>query len=70
MIQLSFLIVGHTHEDIDQRLSFISSALKRQNIDSLEEMLQIIRERPTFIEPFIHTEHLEHIRDWKIFITP
>ena len=69
-IQLSFLIVGHTHEDIDQRFSYISSALKRQDIDSLEEMLQIIRERPTFTEPFIHAEHLEHIRDWKSFITP
>jgi hypothetical protein len=64
------LIVGHTHEDIDQRFSYISSALKRQDIDSLEEMLQIIRERPTFTEPFIHAEHLEHIRDWKSFITP
>ena len=41
-IQLSFLIVGHTHENIDQRFSYISSPLKRQDIDSLEEMLQII----------------------------
>ena len=35
-IQLSFLIVDHTHGDIDQRFSYISSALKRQDIDSLE----------------------------------
>ena len=27
-IQLLFLIVGHTHEDIDQRLSYKSSTLK------------------------------------------
>ena len=64
------MIVGHTHEDIDQRFSYISSALKRQDIDSLEEMLQIICERPTFTEPFIHVEHLEYIRDWKSFIPP
>ena len=32
-------------------------------------MLQIIRERPTLSEPFIHAEHLENIRDWKSFIT-
>ena len=27
-IQLSFMIVGHTHEDIDQHFSYISSTLK------------------------------------------
>ena len=68
--QLLFLIVGHTHEDIDQRFSFISSALKRQDTDFLEEMLQIIHERPTFNDPFIDAEHLEYIIDWKSFITP
>jgi hypothetical protein len=28
-VQLSFLIVGHTHEDIDLRFSIISNTLKR-----------------------------------------
>ena len=27
-VRLSFLIVGHTHEDIDQQLSIISGVLK------------------------------------------
>ena len=44
--------------------------MKRQDIDSLEKMLQIIREHPTCIEPFIHAKHLEYIRDWKCFSTP
>ena len=69
-IQLSFLLVGHTHEDIDQRFSTISSALKRQDINSLKELLQIIQEKPTRTEPFVVAEHLEHIRDWKSFISP
>jgi hypothetical protein len=69
-IQLSFLIVGHTHEDIDQRFSSISSALKHQDIDSLKEFLDVIRARPIHTEPFVHAEHLEHIRDWSKFITP
>ena len=69
-IQLSFLIVGHTHEDIDQRFCYKSSALKRQNIYSLKEMFQINCERPSFTKPFIHAKHLEYIRDWKSFITP
>jgi hypothetical protein len=69
-IQLSFLIVGHTHEDIDQRFSTISSALKRQDIHSLKELLSIIKLKPPRTEPFVVAEHLEHIRDWKSFITP
>jgi hypothetical protein len=28
-VQLSFLIVGHMHEDIDQRFSIISNTLKQ-----------------------------------------
>ena len=63
------MIIDHTYEDIDQRFNYISSTLKRQNIDSLEEMLQIIRERLTFTETFIRAESLEYIRDWKSFIT-
>ena len=35
-VYLSFLLVGHTHEDIDQRFSVISGTLKRQDIDSLQ----------------------------------
>jgi hypothetical protein len=69
-IQLSFLLVGHTHEDIDQRFSTISAALKRQDIHSLKELLSIKKEKPTRTEPFVVAEHLEHIRDWKSFITP
>jgi hypothetical protein len=60
-IQLSFLIVGHTHEDIDQRFSTISSALKRQDIHSLKELLIIIKLKPSRTEPFVVAEHLEHI---------
>ena len=41
-VRLSFFIVGHTHEDIDQRFSIISSVLKRQEIDSVKEMLALI----------------------------
>ena len=34
-VYLSFLLVGHTHEDIDQRFNVISSTLKRHDIDSM-----------------------------------
>ena len=41
-VQLCFLIVGHMHEDIDQRFSIISNTLKRTNIDLLKELLELV----------------------------
>jgi hypothetical protein len=38
-VQLSFLIVGYTHEDIDQWFSIISNTLKQQDVDSLRQLL-------------------------------
>jgi hypothetical protein len=69
-IQLSFLVVGHIHEGIDQRFSTILAAFKRQDIHSLKELLSIIKDKPTRTKPFVVAEHLEHIRDWKSFIIP
>ena len=37
-IYVSFLPVGHTHEDIDQRFSVVSRALRRQTILSVQHM--------------------------------
>ena len=37
-VYLSFLLVGHTHKDIDQRFSVISSTLKRLDIDLMQEL--------------------------------
>ena len=34
-VHLSFLIVGHTHEDIDQKFNIISRTLKSKDIDLL-----------------------------------
>ena len=69
-VQLSFLLVGHIHEDIDQQFSTISAALKYQDVISLKELLNIVQEKPSRMELFVVAEHLEHIRDWKSFITP
>ena len=41
-VYLSFLLVGHTHEDIDQRFTVISSTLKRHDIDSMQELMELI----------------------------
>jgi hypothetical protein len=42
-VQLCFLIVRHTYEDIDQCFSIISNTLKRTNIDSLKELLELMQ---------------------------
>ena len=41
-VQLCFLIVGNTLEDIDQGFNIISNTLKRTNIDSLKELLELV----------------------------
>ena len=69
-VHLSFLLVGHTHEDIDQRFSVISGTLKRQDIDSLQELLELIKKGASHIEAFATSRHLEYVWDWKEFITP
>jgi hypothetical protein len=37
-IYVSFLPVGHTHEDIDQRFSIVSRALRRESILSVQQL--------------------------------
>ena len=69
-VQLCFLIVGHTYEDIDQRFSIILNTLKRTNIDSLKELLGLVQQGTSYTKAFVSVRHLENVRDWKLFITP
>ena len=69
-IHLCFLIMGHTHEDIDQKFSIISNVLKRKDIDTLDEMLQLVEKGTSYMEAFVKARKLEHIHNWKTFITP
>ena len=62
-VYLSFLLVGHTHEDIDQRFSVISGTLKRQDIDSLQELLEFIKKGASHTEAFTTSRHLEYVWD-------
>ena len=39
---MSFLPVGHTHEDIEQFFSRISTFLKKQDVQSLQKLLTLI----------------------------
>ena len=54
-ILLSFLIVGHTHEDIDQHFSVISRKLRLKNAVSLSEWIGVVH------EAFIDANHRSKI---------
>ena len=41
-IKMSFLPVGHTHEDIDQFFSRISEFLRKQDVQTLQKLLALI----------------------------
>lgn len=69
-VELSFLIVGHTHEDIDQRFSCISNTLKRSDVNSLKEMFTLIERGTSPTEAFVSVRLLENVWDWKKFVTP
>ena len=69
-VELSFLIVGHTHEDIDQQFSCILNTLKRSDVDSLKEMLTFIEWGTSPTEMFISVRLLENVWDWKQFMIP
>jgi hypothetical protein len=55
--------VEHTHEDIDQHFSIISNTLKRTNIDSLKELLELVQRGTSYTEAFMSIRHLENVRD-------
>ncbi len=63
-------LVGHTHEDVDQRFSVISGTLKRQDINSMQQLLDLVKEGTSPTKTFRISRHLEYIWDWKKFITP
>ena len=68
-VQLSFLIVEHTHDDIDQRFSVISNILKRQDILSLKQMLAQVETGARGRDvAFTSAELLENIWNWSGFI--
>ena len=69
-VYLSFLLVGHTHEDIDKRFSVISNTLKHHDINSMQELMELIQKGASHTEAFISVRHLEYVWDWKKFSIP
>ena len=64
-IQVGFLLVGHTHEDIDAYFSQLSRNLKNQNLFVIADLMKAFMESQelSFIPEFI-----QEIADFKSFV--
>ncbi|XP_070536890.1 uncharacterized protein [Ptychodera flava] len=63
-IMMSFLMVGHTHEDIDQRFSKYSQKLKENDAKTMPELAKVL-ENSTDPQPEITIlQTVWNIRDW------
>ena len=64
-VKVNFLLVGHTHDHIDQMFSNFSRQLSRYDAFTLPKLFDIIRDAYT-PRPFV--EHLKEIYDFKRYI--
>lgn len=66
-VRLSYLMVGHTHEDVDQMFSRISSALSKHSGTTLFRLHKVIHES---FSPEPVTVDMANIWDIKSWMTP
>jgi hypothetical protein len=64
-VKVGFLLVGHTHDHIDQMFNHFSVTLKRENVVSLPSLIECIK-KSYITEHLIHI--LEEIVDMRRFI--
>ncbi|KAI8493952.1 hypothetical protein Bbelb_282990 [Branchiostoma belcheri] len=62
IVKLSFLVVGHNHEDVDQFISRISTTLKRSEAITLPELIDTIEKAYT---PSPEAFHIKHVAEHK-----
>ena len=65
-VKVGFLMVGHTHENIDQLFSRIAKLLKRANCHTMADLERLIRRSFT---PSPATAHVTHVNDWVEFLS-
>ncbi|KAK2549232.1 hypothetical protein P5673_030338 [Acropora cervicornis] len=66
-VKLSYLLVGHTHEDVDQMFSRISESLKKEDTTTLKALRILINDSYT---PNPSTMYVHNIYDMKSWIRP
>jgi hypothetical protein len=63
-VQLGFLVIGYTHEDIDENFSYLSKKLKEKNnyvLANLMKMFMVLQEWP-FIPQLI--QKIPNFKSW------
>ena len=65
-VTVGFLIVGHTHEDIDAHFSYLSKLLKMKNMYVLSDLMKAFMDSQKMIA-FIH-ELVQEAADFKKFL--
>eukprot|EP00057_Strongylocentrotus_purpuratus_P025222 XP_011679696.1 PREDICTED: uncharacterized protein LOC105445628 [Strongylocentrotus purpuratus] len=68
LVKVSFLMVGHTHEDIDQFFSRVSTRLKKTNVPTLDALLDTIPK--SFNKGVTTAERLQPIYSSKEWLGP
>ena len=68
-IEVHFLVVGHTHEDIDQLFSVISKALYQVDVLTVAHLCELIRSSFS-CEGFVKVVELWGIPDFKVRLVP
>ncbi|KAL9965925.1 hypothetical protein ACROYT_G029792 [Oculina patagonica] len=63
-VRLSYLLVGHTHEDIDQLFSRISIALAKQNAVTLPDLLRVIQSAYSPTPITCTVENIYNVKAW------
>ncbi|XP_065906896.1 uncharacterized protein [Dysidea avara] len=66
-IEIGFLMVGHTHEDVDQRFSQLSQYLSKRSATTMEDML---RSAKTSNPDVVHASVMEKVFDIRKWISP
>ena len=64
--QVGFLLVGHTHEDIDAYFSHLSKALKSKNTFVLADLMKAFMQSQ---ELSFMPEFIQEVADFKSFIS-
>lgn len=60
-LHLSFLLVIHTHEDVDKRFNVVFGTLKQQDINLMQELLDLVKKGISHIEAFTTWWYLKNI---------
>jgi hypothetical protein len=66
-VRLNFLLVGHTHEDIDQMFSCFSGNLRKKETHDIKMLKEVIKDSYN-VWGGVVIEEVDETMDWKMFV--